>query len=192
MSSASTPSPDGSPLRFLSSYIPLGLSTLAVFWGTEDHHESRTERRTRSRVLDSCFLISHPVHGTHPSVVVVELVLGFCVTAVCRLPAVGPVCGSLGFESVFLLLLPGIGQGSLDREETDRYILPVTVSDSGAAAAGSLKLTATTSVVVEVRDCNDNPPQFSQVGHRLRFHFVFLLRHLRSSSSFPKFLSSRS
>ena len=48
--------------------------------------------------------------------------------------------------------------GPLDREETDRYVLPVTASDNGSPA----KLNSATAVVIEVRDYNDNPPQFSQ------------------------------
>jgi protocadherin Fat 1/2/3 len=48
--------------------------------------------------------------------------------------------------------------GLLDREECDRYVLPIIASDNGTPA----KLTSTTAVVIEVRDYNDNPPQFSQ------------------------------
>lgn len=48
--------------------------------------------------------------------------------------------------------------GPLDREETDRYTLPVTASDNGSPA----KLSSATAVVIEVRDYNDNAPQFSQ------------------------------
>lgn len=48
--------------------------------------------------------------------------------------------------------------GLLDREESDRYVLPIIASDNGIPA----KLTSTTAVVIEVRDFNDNPPVFSQ------------------------------
>lgn len=48
--------------------------------------------------------------------------------------------------------------GPLDREECDRYVLPIVASDNGTPA----KLTSTTTVVIQVRDYNDNPPQFSQ------------------------------
>lgn len=48
--------------------------------------------------------------------------------------------------------------GLLDREECDRYVLPIVASDNGSPA----KLTSTTAVVIEVKDYNDNPPQFSQ------------------------------
>ncbi|XP_045031201.1 fat-like cadherin-related tumor suppressor homolog isoform X3 [Daphnia magna] len=48
--------------------------------------------------------------------------------------------------------------GLLDREERDRYILPIIASDNGTPA----KLTSTTAVVIEVRDYNDNPPQFAE------------------------------
>ena len=50
--------------------------------------------------------------------------------------------------------------GPLDRETTDRYILPVIATDNGSI--GSSKLTSTTAVIIEVKDYNDNPPQFSQ------------------------------
>ncbi len=48
--------------------------------------------------------------------------------------------------------------GLLDREECDRYVLPIVATDNGSPA----KLTSTTAVIVEVKDYNDNPPQFSQ------------------------------
>ena len=46
--------------------------------------------------------------------------------------------------------------GPLDREARDRYVLPITASDNGSP----LKLTTTTSVIIDVKDYNDNAPQF--------------------------------
>ena len=48
--------------------------------------------------------------------------------------------------------------GLLDREECDRYFLPITASDNGSP----VKLSSTTTVVIEVKDYNDCPPAFSQ------------------------------
>ena len=48
--------------------------------------------------------------------------------------------------------------GPLDRETRDRYVLPIMASDNGSP----VKLTTTTSVIIDVNDYNDNPPQFSQ------------------------------
>lgn len=48
--------------------------------------------------------------------------------------------------------------GPLDREECDRYVLPVIATDNGSPG----KLTSTTAVMIEVKDYNDNPPEFLQ------------------------------
>lgn len=54
----------------------------------------------------------------------------------------------------------------LDRERQDLYNLTVTVSDTSASAAhksgDGTSMTSSTSVLLTVTDCNDNPPKFDQ------------------------------
>ncbi len=52
-------------------------------------------------------------------------------------------------------------QGSLDREQKASYELEVVASDNGAPSSRS----ATTTVVIQVEDANDSPPEFSQLHY---------------------------